>query len=141
MLVQNIYLSKYDWDVKIYYAVDRYYTDDILKDLDDLGIDIIEQFKIKDILENQKVNTGFTYSDYRTKQSIIVIGLTTSASEFQNTFDHEKGHLAMHISRYYHLDPYGEECQYLSGEIGKQMFPYAKMFLCDSCRQNFTLYN
>ena len=69
------------------------------------------------------------------KSAIVVIGLTTSAEEFQNTFDHEKGHLAMHISSALKIKPYGEEYQYLTGEIGQSMFKIAKRFLCDDCRQ------
>ena len=33
---------------------------------------------------------------------------------------------------------YGEEVQYLSGEIGRRMFPVAKRFLCDECRKKAT---
>lgn len=70
---------------------------------------------------------------------IVVIGLTTSAEEFQNTFDHEKGHLAMHISSALKIKPYGEEYQYLTGEIGQSMFKIAKRFLCDDCRQKLVI--
>lgn len=141
MLIQTFYLTDYDWDVKVYYAVDRYYISDILTDLDQLNIDNYEYVKIKQLLETQQLNIGVTYTDYIQKKSVVIIGLTTSASEFQDTFDHEKGHLAMHISEYYHLHPYGEAYQYLNGTIGNNMFPYAKLFLCDTCRENFTLYN
>lgn len=141
MLVQTFYLPQYEWSVKVYYAVDRYYTDDILHDLDNLDIDNYEYFKAKRSLSKAIKNTGFTYTNYRQKSSVIVLGLTTSADEFQDTFDHEKGHLSIHIATYYHLNPYGEEAQYLNGDIGKAMFPYAKLFLCDNCRKSFTLEN
>ena len=65
----------------------------------------------------------------------MVIGLTTSSEEFQNTLDHEKGHLVMHIAEAYNIDPYGEEYQYLSGEVGQKLFKVAKRFLCDHCRR------
>lgn len=139
MLVQTFYLPEYQWSVKVYYAVDRYYTDDILQDLDNLNIDNYEYIKAKNNLQKAIKNTGFTYTNYRQKSSVIVIGLTTSSDEFQDTFDHEKGHLAIHIATYYHLDPYGEDIQYLRGDISKAMFPYAKIFLCDNCRKSFTI--
>lgn len=84
-------------------------------------------------------NVGITYSNFKHKCSIVVIGLTTSAEEFQNTFDHEKGHLAMHISSALKIKPYGEEYQYLTGEIGQSMFKIAKRFLCDDCRQKLVI--
>lgn len=54
-------------------------------------------------------------------------------------FDHEKGHLAMHISSALKIKPYGEEYQYLTGEIGQSMFKIAKRFLCDDCRQKLVI--
>jgi hypothetical protein len=40
----------------------------------------------------------------------------------------------MHIAETDGMDIFGEEFQYLTGEIGKQMFPVAKKFMCDHCR-------
>lgn len=66
-----------------------------------------------------------------------MIGLTTSPAEFQNTFDHEKLHLGMHISSIYDIDVYSEDFAYLIGEIGLNMFECAKYFLCHHCRKDF----
>lgn len=41
----------------------------------------------------------------------------------------------MHIYGFLNIDPFGEEFQYLVGEIGQDMFPVAKIFLCDRCRK------
>ena len=93
----------------------------------------VSDFKLENVLMfNLK---RITTTDYVHKKSLMVIGLTTSPEEFQSTFDHEKGHLAIHIAQYYHLDPYGEEFQYLAGSIGKKLFPVAKKFLCNHCRE------
>ena len=69
------------------------------------------------------------------RASLMLIGKTDSSDEFQDTFDHERGHLVMHISGALGLDPYSEEYQYLAGEAGKRMFKVAKKFLCDHCKQ------
>lgn len=90
--------------------------------------------KVEDQLRSNAYNTGFTYSNFYHKCSIVVIGLTSSAEQFQNTFDHEKGHLAMHIADALNIDILGEEFQYLTGEIGQKMFRKAKRFMCDQCR-------
>lgn len=50
-----------------------------------------------------------------------------------------EGHLAMHISSALKIKPYGEEYQYLTGEIGQSMFKIAKRFLCDDCRQKLVI--
>lgn len=122
-----------------YYAVDTYYTDEILEELELIGCSWSELVKAENLLRSNQYNIGITYSNFKHKCSIVVIGLTTSAEEFQNTFDHEKGHLAMHISSALKIKPYGEEYQYLTGEIGQSMFKIAKRFLCDDCRQKLVI--
>ena len=139
MIIQDIYLPKYKWSVRVYYAVNDYYSEEILEKLLEYNPTVAEYNSVKELMENYEYNTGFTFSDYRKKQSIMVIGLTTSPSEFQNTFDHEKGHLAIHIAKYYDIDPYGEEYQYLTGDIGKKLFPIASKFMCKHCKQELTM--
>ena len=34
MIIQNIYLEDWNWHVTIYYAVDSYYADEILDELE-----------------------------------------------------------------------------------------------------------
>ena len=65
----------------------------------------------------------------------LVIGETTSAAEFADSFDHEKGHLVKHICQAYDIDPYGEEAEYIAGNVAYQMFTVAKDYLCDCCRK------
>ena len=134
MIVQNIYLEDWDWHVMVYYAVDAYYADEILDELKFVGSSKQELKRAEEMLRNEYFNAGLTYSNFLEKYSVLVIGLTTSSEEFQNTFDHEKGHLVMHIATAYKIDPYGEEYQYLAGMVGQSMFKIAKRFLCDHCR-------
>ena len=139
MIIQNVYLPKYKWSVTVYYAVDSYYTDLILSDLEKYNPSEEEYYNIEELMESYEYNTGFTYSDLNNNCSLMVIGLTTFPAEFQNTFDHEKGHLAMYIAQKYDINLYGEEFQYLVGNIGKKLFPVAKKFLCNHCRKELTL--
>jgi len=137
MITQEFYLKEYDWSVKIYYAVDTYYTDDILSDLLELDPSASEYFKAKRLLDECRYNEGFTYTNYSLKRTLIVIGLTSSPDEFQDVLEHEKGHLITHIGKYYELNPYGEEIQYLSGNVSKILFKKSKQFLCKHCRQGY----
>lgn len=134
MIIQDVYLSDYNWSVKVYYAVSSYYTEEILDELVKYKPTVKEYHDVMNVISDFRYNTGFTFTDYTQKQSLVIIGLTTSPSEFQHTFDHEKGHLATHIAQYYNIDPYGERFQYLTGDIGKHLFPVAKKFLCEHCR-------
>ena len=135
MIVQDIYLNKYDWDIRVYYALDIYYIDDILDDLMIIGCLPKELFAVEELFISNELNRGYTFTNSKLKTSIVIIGKTSSADEFQNTFDHEKGHLVMHISQSLDIDVYSEDYQYLAGEIGRKMFKEAKKFMCDCCRQ------
>jgi len=86
-------------------------------------------------LNDKTKDKGLTYSNFKERESVIVIGKTSCPAEFQHTFDHEKIHLAMHIGKYFNIDPYSEELAYLVGDIGSEMFPIAKRFLCEHCRE------
>lgn len=134
MIVQEFYLKDWDWYVIVYYAVDTYYVSEILGELEEIGCSEYELKEAEKNLMTAKYNTGLTYSNLKVRCSVVVIGLTSSPAQFQNTFDHEKGHLAMHICIESDIDPFSEEYQYLTGEIGQQMFPVAKNFLCEHCR-------
>lgn len=139
MIVQNFYLEDWDWYITVYYAVDTYYVDEILEELELIDCSMFELVKAEDTLLSGNYNIGLTYSSLKHRCSIVVIGITTSASEFQNTFDHEKGHLVMHISSACNIDPFSEKYQYLAGEVGQKMFKIAKRFLCDECRKKLTI--
>lgn len=135
MIVQDIYLEKYDWSIRVYYAVNEYFISNILIDLLEMDCNEESFFKIKRLMESEANNIGFTYTNTEMRASLMLIGITDSSEEFQDTFDHEKGHLVMHISSALSIDPYSEDYQYLAGEVGKRMFKIAKKFLCDHCRQ------
>ena len=135
MITQTFYLLDWDWYVTVFYAVNTYYLDEILSALEEIGCSDRKLYEIETSLATEQYNIGLTYSNLNGRCSVVVIGLTSSPAEFQNTFDHEKGHLAMHICETDDINPFSEEYQYLTGEIGQEMFPIAKNFLCEHCRQ------
>ena len=131
MIRQQFDISKYDWKVEVYYAVDCYYTDEIMGRLYDIGCRGDDLQTAYEILIAGKPHTGLTYSNYGTRQTVMVIGITSSAAQFQNSYDHERKHLEAHIAAALGIDPWGEEICYLSGEIGQLMFEKARLMLCD----------
>lgn len=48
MIRQNIYLEDWDWHVEVFYAVDQYYTDDILEELEKMGCSKVELVRTED---------------------------------------------------------------------------------------------
>ena len=86
-------------------------------------------------LESGNLNTGITYSNFGRRDTVMVISRTSSPAEFLNSWEHEKKHLARHIEQTYGIDPFGEEAAYLEGTIAQKMFPVAKKFICEQCRE------
>ena len=39
----------------------------------------------------------------------------------------------LHIAEALGIDPFGEELQYLAGEIGRKTYPVARIYLCSRC--------
>ena len=118
MIVQDFYIPEYDWKVRVYYAVTTYWKYEILHELKRIGCRGEQLERAARSLSEGNPDTGST------------------PEQFQNSWDHEKGHLCRHISQAFGIDPFGEEAQYLSGYVGQKMFPVAKKFLCEHCRNN-----
>ena len=68
-----------------------------------------------------RLDTGFTYTDYDKRRSIVGISPTTSQEQFLNTIVHEAKHVQSHICNYYKVDENSEKAAYLIGYIVQQM--------------------
>ena len=69
-----------------------------------------------------KKNTGFTYTDFSKKKSIIGISEVTSKEQFFNTLVHEAKHAQSHICKYYDVEEDSEDAAYLIGYIVQKMY-------------------
>jgi hypothetical protein len=63
MIIQLIYLEKYDWLIKIFYHTTPEDSDSILKELDDIDCEPDAFYTAADILESGEIDTGCTYTD------------------------------------------------------------------------------
>ena len=72
-------------------------------------------------------DTGFTYTDFSKRRSIVGISPTSSQEQFMNTIVHEAKHVQSHICRYYGVDEASEEAAYLIGYIVQRMH---RVFKC-----------
>lgn len=133
ILAQEFYLDDFYWNVKVFYVVDSGASEVVLDELKEIGCSGEDLESADYVLHSE--NMGLTYSNIKDYTSIIVISKTTCPAEFQNTYDHEKLHLAMHIAREFHVDPFSEDLAYLVGKIGFETFPVAKKLMCEHCRE------
>lgn len=131
MVKQTIYLEKYDWIIDIYLNYDCQYVNEIIEQLESLGISERRLDIAFDDLSSCRPNIGITYSSYIYKKTIIIIGKTTSAKEFEKSLHHEIGHCQTHICQYYYIDPYGEEIHYIGQDIIDKIWDICKKYLCD----------
>lgn len=139
MIVQEITLSKYNWKVKVYYAISFYPIENIIEDLLDLGCEENDIEITLELIEENTIDFASTHSNLLQRSTVMIFGKSSSAKEFANTLAHEVGHLAAHISIADNINPFGEEIQYLVGKITEEMFAVSEKFLCEHCRNS--LYN
>lgn len=134
MEVKTIKLPKYDWTVTIFYDYICRYMEDVLEELEYIGCGDDTLKRAYKNLNMCSYNNGLTFSNHLEHKSVVVIGRTDSAKEFEKTWSHESGHLADHICTTYDISPHGEEIQYLGDYIIDKTWDSAKKYLCDCCR-------
>lgn len=130
MIRQDIYLRKYKWDIRIFYAVTCYKTDEIISELRNIGCDDDIINRAYKSLNSCDLNMGLCYSNNVTHETIIVIGLTSNKPQFMNSLHHEIHHCATHIAESYGLSLSEEEVCYIAGSIAQKTYPVSKLFLC-----------
>lgn len=124
----------YRWTVRAFYAVSRYDVEDIMTELWKTGCPATFARRAYENMRSGQLDNGLTYSNFRRRESVMVVGLTRSAGEFFNTLVHELCHLSGHVSAAYDLDRGGEEVAYLTGDVAMRMYPQVKELLCECCR-------
>lgn len=133
MIAQSFNISQYDWNIKVYYDVERSDINFCIKQLKKLTTDNKIFNECRQTLDTKHKDRAYTYSSYVTKSSIVFIGIPSSTGELINTITHEANHIKSHIATYYDLDEKGERVSYLIGEIVKEMSNTFIQFICDNC--------
>lgn len=129
MIRQEIYLKEYKWKLIVFYNTNIDNLEYILDTLKEIGISKKDLKLAYNNIVKDKINTGFIYTNFDKKESLIIIGETNSKEEFINTVAHEANHLQSHIATYYNLDEKGEEVSYIIGDIVKQMYKVFKKII------------
>lgn len=132
MIVHRFSLPKYEWEITAFIIDRDIFPGIIISALMEADCPNSTEM-VQDILD-AGYNAGLTFTNGELRCTIIVIGETTSAEEFQSTLDHEKGHAATHIALYNDIDLTGETYQYLVGDIGRNLYQSCKELLCEHCR-------
>lgn len=133
MTQQKLYIKEYDWEVDIFYSVDRYSCMRAIHKLEQIRCPFNKLNRIKRKINIERYNYGVTYSNNR--NTVIIISKSTSDNEFMNTLEHEKQHLIGHIIDYYDIRPSSEDAGYLAGHVGTLFTKPIKEEICDCCKK------
>lgn len=134
MIRCELYTPRCDWSVTVFFAINEYWTDEIMEELWFLGIDGKNAKRAYENLSSGELNTGLCYSNYEKHRSVVVISKTTTAAELFNSTLHEFKHLSSHIAKAMDLEETGEEIAYAIGELAHDMWKDVKHLFCDCCR-------
>lgn len=98
MILQDIYINKYNWNVRLLFNLSFKNLNIIEQELkniqcpNDLIKDAVLNFK------KDECNKGLTYSNYSSRQSLVIIGNASSKEQSLNTLIHELYHLTKQIT-------------------------------------------
>lgn len=133
MIDVTVFLEKERWTLHLHCAVSTYHADTILSELRSLRCPENYLDEAEELLRSGRLDTGMTFSNRAFRESVVVVALTSSAAEFQNSLQHELRHLVDDITIADGI--YEKEAvAYLTGEVNHDIFPYICELLCDNCR-------
>lgn len=131
MISKELFIEKYDWTLYIHYAVTCYHKQIIMNELMDVNAPIHLMGRVEKNIDKCDMNTGFTYSNCKQRETVTVIGLHSSCAQFLNSLEHELRHLVDDIAKTYDLDMGGEDVAYLTGDINEMIIEDVQQFICD----------
>lgn len=122
------------WIVDFLFAREGYDIEGVLACLYDAGASNSVLNQAEDLMLSCKYNCGFTYSDQRRRRAVVLIGPTTSGSEFQDTLVHEIRHLADAIAEGLGIYLNSEHPAYISGDTARSLAGIICELGCARCR-------
>lgn len=122
------------WLVVFYFAEDGYDADVLLDRMFDFGATASTMREALDLMEEAKLNTGFTFSNSVERVAIVAIGPTSSGSEFVNTISHELYHLSVAIAESLGIDLTSESPAYIVGDSMRELAELICNLGCNHCR-------
>lgn len=136
MIVLEFTLPRYRWRVRVYYAVTTCRAGEIAAALRAIGCGGGQLARAVRNLSESRPDTGLTYSNFASRETVMVTSPASSPAQFLNSWTHEMFHLCRHVAQACGIDPYGEEAAYLAGTVAQKMFPVAGKLLCNHCRKD-----
>ena len=123
------------WNIDFLFADDEYDTEEALTYLYDADASDHILRKAYHILEDNEINTGFTFTNQDMKEAVVVIGPTSSGNEFVNTLCHEMYHVATAIAEGLGINLREETPAYMMGDSVSELTKMICKLGCDKCHK------
>ena len=123
------------WVIDFIFAEDGYDEEAVLAFLYDVDAPYDVMVRANRIMESGRYNRGFTFGNPVLHRAVVVVGPTTSAKQFLNTFSHEVDHLSDIIARSLGVKDEREGTSYLTGETTMALAEVICALGCEHCRQ------
>ena len=109
------------WVVDFLFAIEKYDVDGVIGCLYDADASHMIIERACDIMYEDRLNCGFTFANPEIFRAVIVVGPTSSGSEFIDTLTHEVHHLAVAIAKELNFDLDGEVPAYITGDSLREL--------------------
>lgn len=135
MITKTFYIPQHDWTFRVYIAMSCYWTGEIIRHLWRLGAsdDILHEAARN--MQCGRLNNGLTYASLDARETLVVVGQTTTAAELFNSVVHELDHAGEFTFPLLRITPGTEEAAYFKGGVAREIFPLIQPYLCDCCRR------
>jgi hypothetical protein len=134
MITRAIYVPQHSWTFRVYIPLSCYWTGEIIRHLWRLGASDKILYEAAENMQCGKLNNGLTYASGKDRETLVVVGKTTTAAELFNSVVHEIDHAAMFTFPLLEITPGTEEAAYFKGGLAREIFPMVQPYLCDCCR-------
>lgn len=124
MIRHTIEVENYDWTVIVYYNVDIEDLGEIVEVLSHLNCSNKYLHEVKRFMNNDYNNTGFTYTNNKSRYIVTVINNGDDNDEFINTIAHEAGHIVYKINRIDKINDEEEICSLLGDIVMQFLEPF-----------------
>ena len=133
MIERELYIGR--WHVDFLFADEGYDDELVLTRLYDIDAPVYIMREVNENMESGDMNTGFTFTNSDLKEALVVVGPSSSGSEFQSTFAHEAYHLAAAIASSLGIELDSETPAYITGDLTLELIDVICELGCTYCNK------
>jgi hypothetical protein len=127
-------VPQHDWTFRVYIPLSCYWAGEIIRHLWRLGASDEILHDAANNLQCGKLNNGLTYASEKDRETLVVVGQSTTAAELFNSVVHEIDHACMFTFPLIRITSGTEQAAYFKGGLAREIFPMIQPYLCDRCR-------